>query len=488
MGSGSIAEQTSRSAIGNWLEQIRPGLCRALPAVAVLCFLAWCYVAVRADFSWDDAEPEILSHAWQVSNGQPIYKGITAPPYNIAIYPPLYYWTVALPMKWTGLNFLPAKVISFLSALAIGWALASAARAYGKTRQAAVLAAFFLFLIPAFLYNSVRAHVQMMAVALSVWSFVLLLRNRKPATLVLSGLLAVLAIYTKQTMVAVPLAVGTYLALRERRRLAVYVAVCAVAGLVPLFWLQKVTNGLFLLDTVRLAKLTYVPQQIPLIFIHHAGPIFLFIGFALVKSCRRIRCAAWDLLDCYLLWVLVVTVLSLGRPGAHGQYVLELLVVTMLYLVCFFELPAKNGRAPLVSLQILFLFLYAPLFIFVEEGTWDMAANRAAPKVYSIIKTGSGPILSQQGSFALFGRGKIYLQLFHFSGLWRAGIWDPSPLLREIEGKKFSWFISEFPIEEEPKSESDYERFAPELLRKLRQNYRRVQTVYPYYVYAPKSD
>jgi hypothetical protein len=482
-----VTGQTSQNAIGDWLEHLRPWLCRALPAVAVLCFLAWCYVAVRADFSWDDAEPEVLSHAWLLANGEPIYKGITSPPYNIAIYPPLYYWIVALPMKWTGLSFLPAKLVSFLSALAIGWALASAAGACGKSRRAAVFAAFALFLIPAFLYNSVRAHVQMMAVALSVWSFVLLLRNRKPGTLVISGLLAVLAMYTKQTMVAVPLAAATWLALRDRRRLATYVAVCAVAGLAPLFWLQKATNGLFLLDTVRLAKLTYVPQNIPLIFIHHAGPIFLFIGLALAASWRRFRRGAWDPLDCYLTWVLVVTVVSLGRPGAHGQYVLELLVVTMLYLVCLFDFRAMSGRAPLVSLQILFLFLYAPLFVFVEEGMWDMAANRAAPKVYSTIKTGSGPILSQQGSFALFGRGEIYLQLFHFSRLWRAGLWDPSPLLREIENKKFSWFISEFPIEEEPKSESDYERFAPELLRTLRGNYRRVQTEYPYYLYAPKA-
>ena len=468
--------------------QIRPGLCRVLPAIAILCFLAWCYVAVRADFSWDDAEPEILSHAWLLANGHAIYKGIDAPPYNIAIYPPLYYWIVSLPMKLFGLSFLPAKLVSFLSCLLIGWGMVQIAGTYHRNRKTAVLAAFFLFMIPAFLYNSVRAHVQMLAVALSLWAFMFYVRNRKLGTLVLGPLLAVLALYTKQTMVAMPLAMVTCLALRNRRRLIPCAAACAIAGLVPLICLQRATHGFFLLDTFRLARLTYAPQNIPLVLIHHAGPIFLFIGVALATSWRRFRRGDWDPLDCYLAWTLIITVISLGRPGAHGQYVLELLVVTLLYLVCVADFPVMGARAALVSLQILFLFVYAPLFIFVEEGLFDRAANRAAPQIYSIIKAGSGPILSQQGSFALFGRGEIYLQLFHFMGLSRAGLWDQSALLRDIERKKFSWFISEFPLEEEPANNSDRERFTPEMLRALRGNYRRSGAVYPYYLYAPRPE
>ena len=472
----------------DWLVRIRPALCRAVPAIAIVCFLAWCYVSIRSDFSWDDAEPEVLSHAWRMANGRTIYNGITAPPFNFAAYPPLYYWVLACLMKFSGLSFLPAKLLSFLSALSIGVAIVWLGRAYKKSKKAALLAACILFLIPAFLYNAVRAHVQMMAVALSIWSLVFFLRNRRVETLIISPLLAVLAFYTKQTQIALPLAMVTYLAFRNRRWLIPYAAAGGMACLIPLVWLQRTTHGLFLFDIVRLTKLSYSGQTIPLILIHHAGPISLFIALALLASWRRFRTKAWNEIDCYLVWTFLVTVISLGRPGAHGQYVLELLVVTLAYLVCIVDFPAIGKRSAWVSAQILILFIYAPLFVLVEEGRWDLAANRAAQKIYPIIKTTSGPIVSQQGSFALFGRGEIHIQLFHFAALSRAGLWDQSLFLREIENHTFSWVITEFPIEKNTLSNSDCERFTPEMLQSLRRNYQRNTAIYPYYLYVPRSD
>jgi len=45
-------------------------------------------------------------------------------------------------------------------------------------------------------------------------------------------------------------------------------------------------------------------------------------------------------------------------------------------------LPAIRGRDALVVIQILLLFLYLPVFIFVEEGLWDIPANKAAAEIY----------------------------------------------------------------------------------------------------------
>jgi hypothetical protein len=472
----------------DWFVRIRPALCRAVPAIAILCFVGWCYISVRSNFSWDDAEPEVLSHAWRMAKGGSIYMGIAAPPYNFAAYPPLYYYALAFLMKFSGLSFLPAKLISFLSTLLIGWAMVRLGAAYNKSKKAALLAMSILFLIPAFLYNSVRAHPQMMAVALSIWSLVFFLRNRKVESLIVSPLLVVLAFYTKQSQLALPLAIVTYLVLRNRRWLIPYVAVAGIAGLIPMLWLQKATHGLFLYDIVNLAKLTYSIQTIPLILLHHAGPLFLFIGIALLASWRRFRIGTWDVVDCYLVWAFFLTVISLGRPGAHGQYVLELLVVTLVYLVCIADFPVMSARSALVSVQIMLLFLYAPAFILIEEGWWDISANRAANRIYPMIEAASGPIISQQGSFALFGHGGIYIQLFHFAGLSRAGIWDQSVFLQEIEKHRFSWVITEFPIEHAPPSDSDVERFTPEMLESLRRNYQRNTAVYPYYLYVPRSD
>jgi hypothetical protein len=476
-----------QNSFASRLKHYRPLLWRLVPAVAIVCFLAWCFVSLRSNFTWDDAEPEILNQAWRLTNGGSIYHGIESPPYAFAAYTPLYFAVTAVLMKFTGLSYIPAKLISFLAALLIGWAIVRLNREWNKSGRDGLWAAFFLFLIPAFLYNSVRCHAQMMAVAFSVWSLYFFLRNRWKATLVISPLLAVLAFYTKQTQVALPLAMILYLAIRNRRWLLPYVSIGLVLGLIPFLWLQKISGGLFYFDTVQLAKLEYNPWTIPQIFMHHAGPILIFIGIAVSVGWRRFKDGTWGAIDCYLGCLFVITLISLGRLGAHGQYVVELLVLTLLYLLKTAGLPAIPRRDALVSAQILLLFLYAPAFIFLEEGLWDISANRASSKIYSMINERSGPVLSQQNSFSLFSRGEIYVQLFHFSGLARAGMWDQRPLLNEIDKQEFCCVITEFPIEKSVLSDTDNERFTPEIAAAVRKNYKLLELVYPYYFYVPSA-
>jgi hypothetical protein len=474
------------SLLRSQLVRARPWLCRAVPAAAVLTFAAWCWVSARWNFAWDDADPEILNQAWQLARGESIYRDIDAPPFAFAAYPPLYYALAALLMKFTGLSFVGAKLISVVSALSIGWAMIRLNREWNGNAAAGLWSAAFLFLIPAFLYNSARCHVQMMAVALSIWSLVFFLRNRWADTVIISPLLAVLAVYTKQTQVALPLAMAAYLALRNRRWLLPYAATGTLAALLPLLWLQKATGGLFLFDTVQLAGIAYHVSQIAPVFIHHAGPLLLFLILALQILRRRFREKRLEPIDFYLGCVLVTTLVSLGRLGAHGQYVLELLVVTLLYLMRTEKLPLVRGRDALVAAQVLFLLIYAPLFVFWEEGYRGMACNRAAASIYPMLKSDTRPILSQQGSFALFARGGIFVQLFHFAALSRAGMWDQGLLLKEIDNRSFSWVITEFPVEESIGGDDDQERFTPEMLQALRRNYTRHKVLYPYYVYSPR--
>ncbi len=472
------------------LLKAHPLLCRLVPAVAVLCIAAWCFVSLHAHFSSDDAEPEILNIAWQLANGKGIYGDVHSPPFSFAAYTPLYYALVAAFMQFTGLSFIPAKLLSLVAALAIGAAFMQLSLKWRGSRFNGLWGAFFLFLIPAFLFNAIRCHAQMLAVAFSIWSLVFFLKNRFGATVVISPLLAILALYTKQTQIALPLAIILFLLLRNRRWLAPYTATLILAGLIPFLWLQWITEGKFFLNTFTNHTLLYNVFQIPLILIHHAGPIFLCIGLALVLCRKRLKSREWGAMDYYLVSVFVVTIITVGRVGAHGQYVVELLVVIVLYLIYTTDFPFLKRRKLLISVQILCLFMYAPLFILVEEGSGNISSYRAAQKIYPLLKAESGsepgPILSQQGSFALFSRGEIYIQLFHFSGLARAGLWDQRHILEPIDNRVLSWVITEFPIESGDLYADDNERFTPELVEALKRNYKRREVFVPYYLYAPK--
>ena len=464
----------------------RPFLYRYIPFVSILCFLLWSVTCLRSDFSWDDADPEILNQAWRMAEGREIYRDINVPPFAFAAYPPLYFMISAFMLKFTGLSFLPGRLISFISAIFIAWAMARLSRMWNQSAWTGTWAAFLLFLIPAFLYNAARCHPQMLAVAFSVLSFLAFLQNRRRYTLILSPLLALLAVYTKQTQIALPLAMVLFLALRNRKWLLPYISFLAIGGLIPFLWLQKITAGNFYSNIITYAgNLSYDALTIFPVFMHHAGPLIIFIGIALSLLWKRFRNRSWEEIDCYLLVVFLFTVVSLGRMGAHGQYVLELLAVVLIFLLrtpVFLQTARKNIW---VSVQILILFIYTPLFVLFEEGLYNRAANRAYPEIYRMLETSPGPILSQQGSFPLFTRGEIHIQLFHFTGLFRAGAWDQKHLLDAIEKRTFQYVITEFPVAESDGGPDDRERFTPEMLEALRTYYEFTQEVYPYYIYRP---
>jgi hypothetical protein len=469
------------------LAALKPMLCRAVPAMALICFLSWCGLTVRSGFDCDDANPEILNMAWRLANGDDIYRDIHLPPFVFAAYTPLYYVLAALPMKLVGLSYLPAVIITMGSLFFIGWAFAHLNGLWHGKPRYGIWAVLLSITIPAILYNSARSHPQMMAVAFSLWSLVFFLRNRWLPTVILSPILAVLAFYTKQSQIALPIAMVLYLAWNRRRWLIPYASVGLAAGLIPLVWLQEATSGCFFLNAFQLTSLYFDPNKIPITLIQWAGPLFLFTAVAFISLWRRFLSRQWNPLDWYLACLFPITVISLGRAGSHSQYVVEWIFVVLLYLLHTTGLPQIKGKDVLVAVQILCLFGYGLAFLLIEEGPWIYRAHQSADKVYSLVAKDHSPILSQQGSFPLFSRGRIYIQQFHFIGMWRVGLWDQQPLLKEIESRNYSWVILEIDLKEPNPIDEKDERFTPEMIAALRRYYEIHSVFYPYYCYAPRN-
>lgn len=457
-------------------------LARAAPLAALICFAVWCFIAIRPTHLWDDAEPEVLNQAWRLAQGKPVYKDIESPPYILAAYPPVYLAITAAALKLTGLSALPGKFISILAALAIGLAFARLSREWhGQTRRGWLMFCVLL-IVPAFLYNTARVHVQMLAVALSIWSLLFLLRGKLLDVALLSPLLAVLAIYTKQTQIALPLAAGIYLLRHQPRRAAMYAAALAVMGLPPLFLLQQATDGYFLRHTVEWNSLTYTFTRLVLAFLQHVGPaiIFLVLAARVVKARTRQRRA--DHLDFYFIAAVLLAIASLGRIGAHTQYVVELHCVTLLVLL------RAGGFDPKLAgvLQVAGLLIYTPVFM-GQKAARALPAYAAAPAVHARLRQVDGPIISEQAGFAPFSGRELYIQLFHFSALARMGRWDESPLVRQIAARQFAFVITEFPLEDASAWRSRHaERFNPRVRQAILENYRRSASMGPYFLYQPR--
>jgi hypothetical protein len=462
----------------------RATLEKIVPWAACAVFLLWVPFLLPASHSPDDAEPEILNGAYRLSRGLPLYHGVEGPPWVITPYPPLYSALVAAGLRVTGLSYRPARLVSLLSSGALGLALVTLSRRWHGSSRPGLWAACLLVLVPAVLYNCGRPHPQMLAVTLSVWSYVFL---ESPGILsgLVSPLFAVLALYTKQTQIALPLAASLFMVLRQRARLVPYILALTLFAVPPLVCLEALTHGAFLDSIGRLALLPYDFTQLLTVPIEHMGIFFLFTGLAATRLLARFRAGAVEVLDVYLAVLALVTLLTLGRVGAHSQYVLELLVLVAVYLVKHGGLYPRPGGEGRTRLQLAALLVYAPLFVLVQEGPFDRSSFESAPVMRALLASASGPIVSQQGSFSLFTRGEIHVQLFHFMGLARMGVWDEAPLLREVEEHRVAWVVTESPLEGPLQGNPARERFSPELWEALGRNYERRAHYGPYYVYGP---
>ncbi len=460
---------------------------RLLPWVALLTCLLWAPLILPAQHSWDDADPEILNNAYRLSRGEPLYHGVTTPPWVLSPYTPLYHALLAPALRLTDLSYRPARLLSLLASLALGAALAVLAHRWRGRVQEGLWASCLLLILPAVLSNFARPHPQMLAVALSVWSFTLFESRHRLLAAFFSPLLAVLAVYTKQTQLALPLALGLWLARKDRARLIAYVGTVALLGLAPVPWLEAWTRGAFLDCIVGMNFLPYHAGQIVPVLIHHAGVFFPFLWLALARLATRLRAGTLEPIDGYLLAVVLVTVPSLGRAGASGQWVVELLVVATIFLLRTGGLFFPPAHRRLAVAQLALVLAYGPAFVLLEEGPWDRDSIRAAPAVRAILESAPGPVISQQGSFSLFTRGEIHIQLFHFASLAQMGKWDQRPLLREVEKRRVAWVVTEFPLEEPLRDDDARERFTPELYAALGRNYVRQTHLGPYFVYSPRN-
>jgi dolichyl-phosphate-mannose-protein mannosyltransferase len=479
-----MGEEIAVSASGG-AAALESRLRRVVPFWALAIVALWTPLVSDARHSWDDADPEILNHAWRVACGRPLYHPIDAPPWVLNPYTPMYPLLAGAALRVTGLSYRPARLVSLVAFAAIVLALGRLRRRSGRSTEA-LWSAGLLLLVPATLYNFARPHPQMLAVALSLWAFVLFESPRRLCAELLSPLLAVMAVYTKQDQFVLPVALGAWLLCRDRPRLLRYATAVAAFGLVPVPFLQAATGGTFLESVVGLNFLPYRPAQIAPALGEHAGVFFGFLGLALARLWARVRLLEIEPLDAWFALLVPVTVASLGRAGAHGQYVVELLVLSVVYLLRHGGLRFGAGREAIACVQLGLLMAYAPAFVLLQEGPWDRAALRSAPAVRALLSTEPGPILSQQGSFPLFTRGEIHVQLFHFAALARQGRWDQRPLLREIEEGRLAWVVTEFPLEGEV-DEDGRERFTPELRSALARHYVRSAFLDPYYVYRPRA-
>ncbi|HEY9528041.1 MAG TPA: hypothetical protein VIR02_13190 [Anaerolineales bacterium] len=197
-------------------------------------------------YDLDFIEDSMLMQSLRIADGQPVYLPPNAD-FNPHVYMPLFFWLGALLFKLGGPSLVLLRLISFGATLATTTLIYLIALKESGLRWIAIACAgLFLggYRINGFWYEIARVDSLFMALMLGGLALAIYSGNSN-ARLILSAILMALAAFTKQTGFIVAIGLSLYLLTRIRRRAWIFLLIFDALTVLPLFVLNRSTNGWF---------------------------------------------------------------------------------------------------------------------------------------------------------------------------------------------------------------------------------------------------
>lgn len=458
-------------------------------ALALGILFVYFLTTIPFPFPLDYGEGPLLDQAIRLSTGENIYRpDLSSPPFTIANYPPLFVLLNAPLVKAFGPSLINGRLISLLSALVSALFLALIVR-HGTRDRLATLTTVTVFLASPFVAKwSVFNRIDLLALALSTAAlYVILRRPDERRGLLLSGLLLVAAIFTRQSYaLAAPLAAFVWLWTRERKRAVQLALLVAGLSLILFLLLNVATSGGFYLNIVRaninefgLDRLNHWIGQLT-----SYTPILIALSLVFLIIAPG-RLATWPLLVAYLVGA-SLSALTIGKIGSNANYLLELsaafsLVAGALIAWCRSHPWRLALLALALSIQVGML-ISATLDDAVAWSVDRRQDEEALRELKELIAASPDPVLADEymGMISALGR-PLYLQPFELTQLSRQGVWDQAPLVTSIENQEFPLIV----IFQSPFWPLHEERWTAEMLSAVDEHYRPAQTLAGNILYRP---
>jgi hypothetical protein len=460
--------------------------------LAVLLFLRHGWQALSFAYPLNYGEGPLLDQSVRLAAFENIYRtDLSAPPYVIANYPPLFM-LAQVPFVWL---FGPAmwygRLISLVSVAAVALFVGLTLHALTRDRLASLAGALIFPAMPYVVRWSSLSRVDSLGLALS-WAglFIVARWPQKRWSVFVSALLLVAAVYTRQTYIlAAPLAAFVWLASQGQRRRALQTAAIAGGACLLLFAVLNISTGEgFFLNTVTANLNDFRWERVSLNALGAllACPVLLLSSLALLLLTPRKGNGAWWLVAPYLI-ASIPTAVLVGKVGSDVNYLLELSAALGLATGAFIAWQRRRPRLrialiALLAVQMLALAQSSRVASGLQNYVIDQRAEVA--QLSRMVASADGPVLTDDYMGLLPERGKrIYFQPFEMTQLARDGDWDQRPFVENIANEKFPLImIWSPPFAREIKQD----RWTPRMLEEIRNHYERQGRIADMVIYQPK--
>ncbi|MCI0476124.1 MAG: glycosyltransferase family 39 protein, partial [Anaerolineales bacterium] len=321
-------------------------------------------VGLTYPYQLDYGEGIVLWFAQQLARGQPIYKGLADLPYASSNYPPVALILSAVLMPIFGDGYISGRLLNFASTLIIAALIFRIVHTETRNWRAGALSALFFLGSPYIFHWIPLFRVDLLGLAFAfggvylVWHF-----DRQPMTddrhvsafyFCLFTFAFLLALYTKHSLLAAPLAAFLALWMRDRRRALMFAFALGALGGAIYLALDLATRGGFTFGIVESNATVFLPEQLAALLQNFLTTFPILLLLALWGWIVRGRAKKIGVLEWYAVTAFAALALS-GRVGAWENYFFEAVAVACVFFG--FQVSAVSGQRSAVRFAIPLLLL-----------------------------------------------------------------------------------------------------------------------------------
>lgn len=529
------------SGWGRWIEVGSLAVLGLALLLAAGLFIAHQYLAVTHRYPLDYGEAPLVDQAMRLVNGEPLYRrDLSAPPYTISNYPPLYGLTLAPGVALFGPNFWAGRLISSLCAIAAGIFLALIIYDASRDPWAAATTAGVLWAMPYVVHWAGLLRIDLLALALSAAALYVLVRAPETRAGLLGGaILLTAAAYTRQSYaLAAPFAAFVWLWSQQGWRRAftgksqnaldgsrggmasegvgvggikgfflgrspgyrpgffTLAALVGGMGLVLFVIINALTGGGFFFNIVTANVNEYGVDRLlwNLRTLRRDLPLLLLMGALALLLLPVVRLPHWTLIVPYLIGGFL-SMLTIGKVGSNVNYFLELCAALSLVAgawIAWLRSTPRLRRWPVVRAAL--VLLVGVQIGWMMQRTRDeylprVLHRRAMREELRVLETdvaeAGGTVIGDEYMGLVTLQGKpLYIQPFEVTQLAEAGLWDQTAFVSDISDQHFSLIL----IHHFPGAEVHRERWTPEMLDAVERAYYLSDKVADTHVYRPRVD
>ena len=478
-------------------------------ALLAICLLGLTLIQLRwglAFLRWPlevlYGEALIQDHAARLLRGEALYQPLGEPAYSLAAYTPFFYVLMALGQFVGGPNLIFGRVVSVLAMLATALLVGKISSTQGRGLAAGALGALLFVALgfPTPIPWFALAKEDSLGVAFGVASVVLLAGGQSRHYVLGAGLLAALAILTKQTFIAAGLAGTIALLLRDRREVPWFVAASLGPVAIVCAFFEFTTHA-FLTNTVfanaQPFRADILLTNLATLKAYQAGPLAV-AGLAVVRRLLIRKSFEDVLLPVYGL-ATVLPLVGLASVGSAQNYWIELAAAASLLAAAeiFWWLRAADLRWQLVG-AALALVPFVNVIVAgrlaliwlpgLEPDSQQEQVGRDFAGVLQAVKATDGPVIAEPLDSVVLAGKAVLVEPWAADALYRSGTWDIQPLVSQICRGDIQLAVLAHSLDQDVLAYNDFGIWPTPMLDAMRNRMTLRETRAGRYLYVPRQD